>query len=428
MMRDLRKTKIKGWYEYVRQTCPICFKTGGCMINEKGDTVVCTRTPSDIVFSTNFQSWIHRLNDKQKVDIKKSNSSIKLRDKLEPYMLNYFFRELQKVSPLNGDHQLYMMNERKMSLNEISIRGYISFPEKPWEVAKKVLEHLPQIDKIKYGIPGFYKNQYGWTISGSKGIMIPYRNEYNDILGYQIRIDHPKNDVSINRDHFPSLQAKVKEQPDFVQIFNSDDGELLKEVQLEIDQTISIEQDNFYGTVTLEKGIRYFWLSSSSKNEGTGVGDPTPIHIAVPTKKLKDWDIKKEQEKNSSEYTTLLKTEAAWITEGALKADIAIEHICKAYSEDELEMLGKVMIGIPGVNNWRIAMSTIKNMGIKRANLAFDMDAMRNDKVAYQLKEFIKELKKEKIHVALVLWNISDGKGIDDLFSNHKKCTIKQLF
>lgn len=425
-MGDLRRTRLKGWYEYSRQTCPICNHTGGCMVNEKGDTVVCIREESDTVFSSKFQSWVHKLDGNQKVTVDVNHSSYKTRSKLEPYILDHLFRRLHEAAPLNEEHTQYMKDERKMSEKEIAIRGYGSFPDKPWNVADYVLEHFPQIEKVKYGVPGFYKTKYGWNIAGRKGIMIPYRNEFNEIVGYQIRVDHPMNDVSINKDHFPTLQARVKEQPDLVQVLH--DGEILFEKHLELGKPLEVEAYGFTGQITLVKGQRYFWLSSANKQEGTGAGDPTPVHVAIPTDELARWEKQKIVDKDKSEYTTLRQAEVVWITEGALKADIAVEHISKAYTAEQLKELGTTMLAVPGVNSWRIVMPVLKAMGTKTVNIAFDMDSMRNPQVALQLKEMIKELKENQLHANMVMWNIADGKGIDDVFSDLKFPQIKKLF
>ncbi|MGF9975514.1 DUF3854 domain-containing protein [Viridibacillus arvi] len=428
-MGDLRATKLKGWYEYIRQTCPICNKTGGCMINEAGDTVVCIREESNIVFSNSFQSWVHKLNEKQNLSVKNSNNfSNKTREKLDSYMLNHFFRRLQEAAPLSDEHTQHMVSERKMSLEEIKVRAYGSFPKNPIKAASYVFDNFHQLEKIPYGVPGFYKGKgnQGWSIAGSNGILIPYRNEYNEVVGYQIRVDNPLNDVSINKERFPGLQARVKQQPNLVQILS--DGEVLLERKVELGEVINVEHDGFKGEVKLVKGQRYFWLSSSNKNEGTGAGGPTPIHVAVPTKELKKWEQQVEDNKNSSEYTTLRKCKSVWISEGALKADIAIEHISKVYSEEQLKVLGDTMLAVPGVNSWRMVMPLLEKMEVEKVNIAFDMDSMYNEKVAFQLREMIKELKADNIHASLVMWNSDDGKGIDDLFSQLKYPNIKELF
>ncbi|GEL05535.1 DUF3854 domain-containing protein [Rummeliibacillus stabekisii] len=395
-------------------------------MNHKGDTVVCIRIESEKVFSTKFQSWLHRLDKSQTISISNSESKVKMRTKLEPYMLDYFFRRLHDAAPLNEAHHKYMQDERKMSTEEIAVRGYCSFPEKPWNVAKFVLEKLPQLEKGKFGIPGFYKNKYGWNIAGSNGIMIPYRNEFNEVVGYQIRVDDPLNDVSINKDNYPTLQARVKKQPNLVQIL--DDGEILFEKKLTFAEPFIVEREGFTGEVKLVKGQRYFWLSSTHKNEGTGAGNPIPIHIAIPSKELNEWETQKLLDKNKTEYSTLRKAASVWVTEGALKADIAVEHLSKAYSEETLKELGTTMLATPGVNSWRMVIPVLEAMEVKMVNIAFDMDSMRNEQVALQLKEMLKELKKMKIHVNMVMWNIADGKGIDDVFCNLKFPQIKKMF
>lgn len=66
-MSNLRRSKIPGWYEYTREVCPICNKTGGCMIHENGEKVVCIRNQSKVQFSVKFPSWIHNLVEPKKV-------------------------------------------------------------------------------------------------------------------------------------------------------------------------------------------------------------------------------------------------------------------------------------------------------------------------------------------------------------------------
>lgn len=107
---------------------------------------------------------------------------------------------------------------------------------------------------------------------------------------------------------------------------------------MEVGQTEAVISGSESG-VKLVKGQRYFWLSSASKEDGTGAGDPLPVHVAVPTRQLNSW-----------ESSTLLKTNAVWITEGALKADIAVEHIIKVNKSEELEVIGSTFLAIPGVN------------------------------------------------------------------------------
>ena len=113
------------------------------------------------------------------------------------HLLHGFFSKLAKDSTteLSHMHSQHLMNVRKLPERTIINRQYRSFPQHPMVTAKNVLG--PFADrladpKMTVGIPGFYMNQDSWTINGQSGILIPYRNEYNLITGYQIRVDEVK--------------------------------------------------------------------------------------------------------------------------------------------------------------------------------------------------------------------------------------------
>lgn len=414
MINNLRRTKMKGWYEYYRETCPVCEKKGGCMINEKGDAIVCIRVESKTIFSQNFQSWLHRLVEKKKVDISAMGDEFKTNKKVPSTILDSVYRTFLNCTDVSLPHYTHLTStERGMTDSELNIRGYRSFPKQPWEIVKEITK---QMGYQKFpGIPGFYRNQFGWSISGMEGIMIPYRNHFNEIIGFQIRVDDPKNDVEINTGNIEHLRARVIKQPNRVQAFVQ--GEMIWEKEMEVGQTESVDSDEESGTVKLVKGQRYFWLSSASKEDGTGAGDPSPVHVAVPTSQLRLW--------NSS---TLHQADSVWITEGALKADIAAEHIEKIYSSEELLEIGSTVLAIPGVNTWRTVMPILEEMGVKHVNIALDMDVMSNPQVEYYLKELAIELKNKGYTANLAIWNTDDGKGIDDVLINRRIPQLRKLF
>ncbi|WP_342578555.1 hypothetical protein [Psychrobacillus sp. FSL K6-2843] len=167
----------------------------------------------------------------------------------------------------------------------------------------------------------------------------------------------------------------------------------------------------------MKKGQRNFWLSSANKVNGTGAGDPLPIHVAVPTSRLERW-----------ETGEALKTNAVWITEGGLKADITANHLPKVYNEEEIEVLGDTVLGIPGINTWKYILPVLEKMEVKHVNLAIDMDLMTNPDVAFHTRNFILELKNRNFTANMVLWNEEDGKGIDDLFLNGKYPRLEKIF
>ncbi|MEK5071666.1 DUF3854 domain-containing protein [Sporosarcina sp. FSL K6-1508] len=384
------------------------------MINEKGDTVACIRVESNIVFSHNFQSWIHRLVEKRDLDTKGLGDAVKTNKKVSSTILDSVYCMLIQSTDISESHYLHLSDtKRGMTAHEIQIRGYRSFPKKPWETVNDISKRTGY--KKFPGVPGFYRNQYGWTIAGMEGVMIPYRNHYNQIVGFQIRVDHPRNDVEINTGKIEYLKARVVKQPGLVQAYV--DGEMVWEKEMKVRQTENVISGKDTGTVKLVKGQRYFWLSSATKEDGTGAGDPAPVHVAVPTSQLDTW-----------ESSTLHTADSVWITEGALKADIAVEHIEKVYKSEELKDIGSTVVAIPGVNTWRIVMPVLEEMGVKHVNIAFDMDAMSNPYVEYYLKELAIELKNKGYTANLAIWNENDGVGIDDVLINRRIPQLRKLF
>jgi hypothetical protein len=410
MSNTLRRA-FKGWYELYRETCPVCGHAGGCLIHEKGDRVACIRVVSDTPFSKQsaMPSYLHWLTGNKKKKFEKQEH-VEGHQKGSSEQIDRVFRSMMKHTGLDDAHFDHLRSDsRKMSVNEIEAREYRSFPEKPWQTVKAIEQELKVKDFI--GIPGFFesKGTYGayWSISGSQGILIPYRNQFNLIEGFQYRIDEPLNVVKLDKSK-NGLMAVVKEQPNLVQVLYN--GEIILEEHFELKQKKMINHEKEYlGFVSLEKGNRYYWLSSSNRPNGTGSGNPAPIHVAIPTDELKQW-----------KPGTLHKAKVAWISEGALKCDIAVDQLSKIYSKEELEEIGTTFIGLPGVGAWRLALPLLKSMGVEKVNMCYDMDVIQNAHVKKHMMECIKMLRQEGYQTNVVMWNENDGKGIDDLYLNLK--------
>lgn len=116
------------------------------------------------------------------------------------------------------------------------------------------------------------------------------------------------------------------------------------------------------------------------------------------------------------------------LTYRTLKGDIAVEHITRIYDENELIDIGTTFLAIAGVNSWRSVMPILKRLEVQHVNIAFDMDAIENPKVAFYLKQLAAELKKEGFSTNLAVWNEEDGKGIDDILSQRRYPQLKKLF
>jgi hypothetical protein len=129
------------------------------------------------------------------------------------------------------------------------------------------------------------------------------------------------------------------------------------------------------------EGPKYTYLSSM-KYDGPGPG--TQVHIPL----------------RDSPGSTL-----ARLTEGELKADIATA------------LSGILTVSAPGVSSWRQALEVLKALGTTKVHLAFDADAKNNEHVARALSEAYRTLKERGFEVALEMWSLELGKGIDDLLA-----------
>lgn len=414
MRGTLRQTRLKDWYEVINETCPICNKSGGCLIHADGNRVVCIRVESKTVFSTKLRSWLHFLKEPRPA-IKQSENFIPTTPKAPVQQLQHVFGALLDCTNLKAAHFDHLSGaSRGLNNHEIEQRQYRTFPDKPWATIKSLTDY---VDESAFeGVPGFYKNQYGWTIKGYKGLMIPYRNEFNQVTGFQVRLDDPGFKTVIEGTFQDKVTATIIEKPNLVQV--KVNGEVNREVRMELDDHIEFMENGNYGRVYLKKGQRYFWLSSANKDKGTGAGNPLPVHIAVPSTKLKDWD-----------EGTPHQTESVWITEGALKADIAVEHMERLYRGGLLKdgESSPTFIGLPGVETWFNVLDVLKNMKTKRVTIAYDMDMLSNVQVLRAVKEFIGTLKEKGYEVRLAMWNEEDGKGIDDSLINGKFPQVRNL-
>lgn len=414
MRGTLRRTRMKDWYEIIRETCPICGKSGGCMLHSDQNRVVCIRVESKIVFSKKMTSWLHFL--KEPVSKEKNLDEYVLESEKAPVeQLSAVYGAMLENTYLHDTHHEHLTGpSRSMQEKEIHHREYRTFPAKSWDTTKAMLDHVSE--KAFEGVPGLFKNKFGWMIAGAPGILIPYRNTRNQITGFQIRVDNPGFKAVLEGTFNDHITAEIIEKPNKVQV--KIDGEVYKEEYLSEGERITIMTNGNYGSVCLKKGQRYFWLSSANKEQGTGAGNPLPVHVAVPVSQLQSW-----------EEGEIHQTESVWITEGALKADIAVEHMERIYKSGQIVDQEKTptFIGLPGVSTWFNVMEVLEEMNTRIVTLAYDMDMLSNPDVLRPLKDFITHLKSKDYEVRMAMWNEEDGKGIDDMFLNSKFPQIKEF-
>lgn len=422
-LKDYRTTRIPNFFEFIRVACPICGHAGGCMINGKGDRVACIRIESERPFSQNssLPSWLHFLRGEkiQKVNLKSVEEQG--HTKLPEPKLDLIYSAMMDHLELSDDHYNHLTSPtRGLNDEQIMRRGYVSFPNKPWSLAK-LIQHDLDIEDFA-GVPGFFKatNTKGgtyWSISGREGILIPYRDTENRVIGFQYRVDNPAPIAKVKKmSGVHGLKARNKDN--LVTVYLDEEVILEKEMQIGEEHALQTSEGKVLGFVSLQKGIRYYWLSSANKKDGTGVGSPNPVHISVPSVDLDKW------EKGSS-----IKRKVVWLTEGALKGDIAADMANQLFTKEQLAQYGNTFINIPGANSWQTVIPTLKKMEVEEINLALDRDFSSNPYVMKALKDFMAYAKKESYHVNMVSWAKEDGKGIDDLFLSRGKIpTVTRIF
>lgn len=123
---------------------------------------------------------------------------------------------------------------------------------------------------------------------------------------------------------------------------------------------------------------KYKWVSSRNFNAGCSPG--APVHLA-------------RQISTNSDI---------WITEGALKADIAALKLKRTF------------LGVAGVGNWSGVIPIIRTLKPERVIIAFDMDKVDNPAVRLHANALIECLVRGGMRTFEADWDVN-FKGIDDL-------------
>ena len=382
------------------------FKCFGC--NEAGDVFTFVMKYEDVSFPVAMQRVIEICQLTEIKPVLRKRIEEPVREKLPDDELDRISRALQNALPLYSHHRKHLIEERRMTEEEVIIRGYRSFPDKPWAPFKHI-----DIKDLK-GYPGVYqkegKNGPYWLLNNlGEGILIPFHNEYNQIVGWQIRLDNPKPKLVVETD-FPEY-FKAVEVDGVIKVLW--EGTIINDLILEVGAS-----KTFYtqlkgkkikiGKVSMQSGQKYLWLSSAGKLNGTGAGNPIPIHVAVPVATRQKWPT-----------GHLLQARRVWITEGPIKAEIAAQK------------LNQFFISVPGITSWRPVLELVTKIGVKEIVLAFDMDIARKRELREQIKALKKELEKQSQikKCGIALWREDKhGKGIDDCLLNGFKPQVRPLF
>lgn len=413
----LRRIKQAGWYEIV-STCPICGHKGWCRINHEQSVVYCMRVPCDDYFDSVIgRQFRHYLDPgaipKEKIEIE-VNKAV---DKKNDSQLNRVYRALIQEISLSPHHFEHLLIDRQIEDSVIRLREYRSMPlGDRYKIAKRVISRVSDQSDL-LGVPGFFcaEGRFGpyWTLAGSTGLMIPFRSITNEIIGWQIRVDSPPLELDLKG----AIKGEILEE-----IEKEENGYRRARCEIQIqDKTLIVdltEKDkkecfsqsgHFVFSVELKQGQKYWWWSSGSKDNGASIGGPLPVHLALPHPCLKYWQ-------TGDTADSVMDCSEVWITEGPIKADKVADGLVKP------------VFGIPGAGSFSLLLEPLKQLQCKHVVFAYDADVVKTKEVKMALEQCVEFFARETdMSLSLAMWDISQGKGLDDLLDNNLSPVISPL-
>lgn len=240
-------------------------------------------------------------------------------------VLDQTYRKLTEKLSLSEKNKEDLLS-RGFTEDEIQSIGYVTYPKKEVDTYTKEYFSIPKelLDSscVLQGVPGFFKtkNKDVWSLCARKGgILVPYKDFYNRIVGFQLR----KNNEELDRDE-----------------------------------------------ETGECEYKYSWISSGGLKNGCKAS--AKIHYAVDFKWFPDEQCFKPD----------IKSNSIMLTEGAMKGDLAhaisgIPFICVpgvSSAQDALRENIPLLKSI-GINTIAIAYDMDRVMNI---NVAKSLEAMKS--------------------------------------------------
>lgn len=303
----------------------------------------------------------------------------------DPDTCDKVYRKFLELCPINKEHAEEWLGPKRQYTKEqvlnIGLRSVPASFDDMSAIINNMLEQGFSFDRV----PGFTKRlkqsgeqeneqDWYWTINAKEGYFIPVRDSSGRIVRLRIATNSRNKYIWFSSN--PTVYVKGGK-------YHFYDPKLEEKVQIE---------------------KKYRFLMSRG-----GAPSGAPINVVPPPRVLPLWE-------PGDEVTYHCKMDYVIVTEGEHKSNI---------SSTKLNM---PVIGVPGVGNWREVVSIVKKWETKKIAIAYDMDALKseekangkNQQVFDHLVEFAKEMMQHGIEVVLWTWNISDGKGLDDVLLNGK--------
>ena len=309
---------------------------------------------------------------KRKEEAEKEMSKYEQEANIAPISVRHrTYSKLLEYLILSDQHRQDLLN-RGLSTEDIIRCGYRSLPNTSRE---RMCAEMIRDGYTLEGVPGFWKKNGKWVFGYIylKGIMIPQRDSFGRIHGFQIRTDDQPA-VCKNCKNFIKGRCQCEESTCFNKYVTKNDT--CKEFKQDLG--------------------KYIALSSAKKPSGTSSG--SFIHFAIH-----DYSRKVD-------YAN----EQVLLTEGPLKADIA----------NSLSNYDSPILAIPGVSSisyLEIALKELQKRGLNKIWVALDMDYEVNPNVNNSLVKLDELLDKIGLDHEQYRWDLDENKnwrgefkGLDD--------------
>lgn len=329
--------------------------------------------------------------------------------KKDDTILNKYYSYMISALPLSFGHRKHLMSVRKLNDLQMEIRQYRSFIEDQKE-RFELTKQLKSIYGEPIGIPGFAlkKGKWNyWSLVGKPGLLIPHRNIFNEVAGFQVYYDDPIKEIKLEGPY-----QLIQKEYDTFSVVCKVSGEILYQ-----GNRSQLPMDLPAGRAFEKITRKYGWLMSGAIPEkgllrGSRIADPVPYHTAIPSQYLHKWQ-------SGQPLSTVMDTSVVWWGEGPLKGDIAAD-----YTE-------QIHLQCPGVSSWRILLEPTKALKPKKVIFSFDADAQEKDSVGEAAIAAVNEarlvLTPLGIELEIALWPADRAKGLDDLFIQFLKPTMYKL-
>lgn len=461
------KDKNVYWFAFSGAQCPICGHHDWCMVNVTGTKVICMRSDDEKAPQVANGRLFHL--DSQAVEFtgaeqQEFNNTV---DFAEPKILDTVNRLVLATHKLSEKHREGLLR-RGLTEEEIALhgsRGFGSvvpgaFPDlksqrndgflKMYSTWEALFQRLGLPKTAWQGVPGFsqkhadFKKQlfkdkntqetvlreegsldYPVFESPTDGMLIPYYNENNQVLGFQVRVDH-QSIIAKNVENSPKLDKGTKRTI----IINSDTREYRieqsyygRDPRVVAQGKIKDEKQIVASINGVSKcsfnphfGGKYFWVSSAKKHLGANGKMPLQVAYNPTVAQLKPNDEKLKQ--------YIKQPKQIWLTEGGLKALVATAKLSSNYVLPE--GTGTDFLAVAGVSSYRKFLPMLKKLNATSVVVAFDMDFQANVQVSQNLKKLVNELHEQGYKVQVAYW--LNKKGIDDALVAGEEIKLRNLF